>query len=183
MRRRRHREPRLGAAPSVLELTKAFPADRAAEGWIASIRWPSGPVCPHCRATNIQSGAKHPNMSYRCRQCRRFFSVRTGTVLQHSKLRARKWVLATHMMTAGIEGWPVAELHRHLGLSRNSAWHLAHRIRETWDRGNQDVGAAGARAGNPRGDQAAGDVGKAGDARKDPKRPDGLDSVAEGVAR
>ena len=117
-----------------------FPDDKAAEGWIASIRWPAGAICPHCKATNVQCGAKHPNMSYRCRKCRKFFSVRTDTVMQNSNLGAQKWVIAAYMLTTNLKGDSSMKLHRDLDITQKSAWHLAHRIRETWDRGERLFG-------------------------------------------
>ena len=137
--RRKHDHPGPGKARrkgiSIVQLIRLFPDDKSAEDWIASIRWPNGATCPHCEATHVQCGAKHPNMSYRCRKCRKFFSVRTGTVMQNSNLGAQKWVLAAYMLTTNLKGDSSMKLHRDLDITQKSAWHLAHRIRETWDRG------------------------------------------------
>ncbi len=137
--RRNHDHPGPGKARrkgiSIVQLIRLFPDDQSAEDWIASIRWPNGATCPHCEATHVQCGAKHPNMSYRCRKCRKFFSVRTGTVMQNSNLGAQKWVIAAYMLTTNLKGDSSMKLHRDLDITQKSAWHLAHRIRETWDRG------------------------------------------------
>ena len=111
---------------------KLFPDDATAEKWIASVRWPNGPVCPHCGGTNVQSGTKHPTMPYRCRSCRKFFSVKTGTVMQSSKLGLQVWAIASYLMTTGIKGTSSMKLHRDLDVTQKTAWHLAHRIRETY---------------------------------------------------
>ena len=136
--RRKHDHPGPGKARrkgiSIVQLIRRFPDDQHAEDWIAALRWPNGPSCPHCASTNVQSGAKHPNMSYRCRKCRKFFSVRTGTVMQNSNLGAQKWVIAAYMLTTNLKGDSSMKLHRDLDITQKSAWHLAHRIRETWDR-------------------------------------------------
>ena len=87
---------------SIVQLIQRFPDDRTAEAWIARIRWTSEPVCPRCNSSNVQSGAKHPSMGYRCRRYGKFFSVRTGTAMQHSNLGAQKWVIATYMLTTGL---------------------------------------------------------------------------------
>jgi len=143
-RRRKHAHPGPGKALrktlSIVQLIRMFPDDKAAEGWIAAIRWPDGPICPHCKATNVQCGAKHPNMNYRCRKCRKFFSVRTSTVMQNSNLGAQKWVVAAYMLTTNLKGDSSMKLHRDLDITQKSAWHLAHRIRETWDRGERLFG-------------------------------------------
>ena len=136
--RRKHDHPGPGKARrkgiSIVQLIRRFPDDQHAEDWIAALRWPHGPSCPQCASTNVQSGAKHPNMSYRCRKCRKFFSVRTGTVMQNSNLGAQKWVIAAYMLTTNLKGDSSMKLHRDLDITQKSAWHLAHRIRESWDR-------------------------------------------------
>ena len=74
-------------------------------------------------------------MPYRCRDCRKWFSVKTGTVMQSSKLGLQRWVLASYLLnllTTGIKGQASMKLHRDLGVTQKTAWHLAHRIRETW---------------------------------------------------
>ena len=119
---------------SLIEVTKLFPSDESAEAWFATQRWPDGPVCPHCGTTRVQSGAAHKTMPYRCREreCRKRFSVKTDTVMANSKLGYQVWAIATYLLTTGIKGVSSMKLHRDLGISQKSAWHLAHRIRETW---------------------------------------------------
>ncbi len=114
---------------------RMFPDDAAAEAWLASIRWPDGPRCPYCDSDNVLSGAAHKTMPYRCRakECRKRFSVRIGTVLQDSKLGYQTWALAIYLMTTELKGRSSMKLHRDLGITQKSAWHLAHRIREAWD--------------------------------------------------
>ncbi len=119
---------------SVPQVIRMFPDDATAEAWFAAQRWPDGPVCPHCGTTRVQSGAAHKTMPYRCREreCRKRFSVKTDTVMANSKLGYQVWAIATYLRTTGIKGVSSMRLHRDLGISQKSAWHLAHRIRETW---------------------------------------------------
>ena len=120
---------------SLVDVMRMFPDDAAAEAWIASVRWPDGPRCPHCDSDNVQTGAAHKTMPYRCRAkgCRKRFSVRIGTALQDSKLGYQTWALAIYLMTTELKGRSSMKLHRDLGITQKSAWHLAHRIREAWD--------------------------------------------------
>ena len=113
---------------SIVEVMRMFPDDATAEKWIEKT---NGVACPHCGSVNVQTGAKHPDMSYRCRDCRKFFSVRTGTAMQSSNLGFQVWVLASYLLSTGIKGTSM-KLHRDLGITQKSAWHLAHRIRESW---------------------------------------------------
>lgn len=112
---------------------KLFPDDDASEKWFIKQRWPDGIECPHCHSHNIQEKAKHPTMRHRCRKCRKFFSVRTGTLMQATRLGYEKWAIAIYLMTTGIKGTSSMKLHRDLGITQKSAWYLAHRIRESWE--------------------------------------------------
>ena len=83
---------------------------------------------------NVLSGAKHKTMPYRCREkgCRKRFSVRAGTTMQDSKLGLQTWAIAIYLMTSELKGRASMKLHRDLGVTQKTAWHLAHRLRETW---------------------------------------------------
>ena len=119
---------------SLFEFTEMFPDDASAEAWIALTRWPDGPRCPHCDGDRVQHPTTHPSQKYRCRDCKKLFSYKTGTVMQGSNLGARVWVYAIYLLTTGIKGTSSLKLHRDLGIRQGTAWHLAHRIRESWDR-------------------------------------------------
>ena len=120
---------------TLVDVIRMFPDDATAEAWSAGIRWPNGPVCPRCGCTNVQHPTTHKTMPYRCRGkgCRRFFSVRVGTVMQDSKLGYQEWAIATYLYNTSLKSVSSMKLHRDLGISQKSAWHLAHRIRECWD--------------------------------------------------
>ncbi|MCY4442350.1 MAG: IS1595 family transposase [Deltaproteobacteria bacterium] len=125
------------------ELFRMFPDDATAEKWFAEKRWPDGPHCPYCGSTNVQSGAKHKTMSYRCREktCAKRFSVRTKTPMESSKLGFQTWAIALYQVTTNLKGVSSMKLHRDLGITQRSAWFLAHRLREAWkDNGPQFSG-------------------------------------------
>ena len=121
---------------SLVELTRMFPDDEAARKWVEGIRWPEGPVCPHCGCDRIAHPVTHKTMTHRCKGCRKWFSVRTSTVMQSSKLDLQVWVIAVCLLNTGLKGQASMKLHRDLGITQKSAWHLAHRIRETWNKKN-----------------------------------------------
>ena len=110
-----------------------FQDDAAAEKWIAGERWPDGPFCPHCGSYNVQTGIKHRTMTHRCRDCegRKMFSLKTGTVMEGSKLGFQVWAIAIYLVTTNLKGVSSMKLHRDLGVTQKTAWHLAHRIRES----------------------------------------------------
>ena len=123
---------------SLAELFRTFPDDAAAERWFVEKRWPNGICCHYCGSISVQTGAKHRTMPFRCRDCRKRFSVRTGTVLQSSKLGYQTWAVAIYLLTTSLKGVSSMKLHRDLNITQKSAWHLAHRLREMWQ--NRDGG-------------------------------------------
>ena len=116
----------------LLTLFQMFPDDAAAEKWFVQTRWPDGIRCPHCDGSNASESGNHPQMPFHCRDCRRFFSVKVGTIMEGSKLGYQKWALAMYILTTNIKGTSSMKLHRDIGVTQKTAWHLAHRIRESW---------------------------------------------------
>ena len=118
-------------AISLVEIIRMFPDDTTAEAWFASKRWPSGVHCPACGSDNVQVGTASKTQPYRCREreCRRRFSVKTGTVMQGSNLGYQTWAVAIYLCLTDLKGVSSMKLHRDLGITQKSAWHLAHRIR------------------------------------------------------
>ena len=68
---------------------------------------------------------------FRCRDCRKHFSVKTGTMLQNSNLSLQKWAIGFYLFMTNLKGVSSMKLHRDLGITQKAAWHMAHRIRET----------------------------------------------------
>ena len=123
---------------SLVEAMKMFPDDKTAEQWFIKKRWHDGVNCPHCHSEHVRHDVKHPTMPYRCRKCYKFFSVKTGTIMQSSNLGYQAWALAMYLLTVGIKGTSSMKLHRDLNVTQKTAWHLAHRIRESWnDKGSK----------------------------------------------
>ncbi len=97
---------------------------------VAMMRWPDGPRCPDCLGEN----AKNPyyiktQKRWKCRYCRRQFSVKVGTIFEDSPIALQKWLPALWMLVScknGISSW---ELHRSLGVSQKTAWFMLHRLR------------------------------------------------------
>ena len=116
---------------SMIELFRMFPDDETSEAWFVERRWKHGVHCPHCGSTNVQSGAKHKSMPYRCREkeCAKRFSAKTGTVMEGSKLGFQVWMIATYLLSTSLKSVSSMRLHRDLEINQRSAWFLAHRLR------------------------------------------------------
>ena len=122
---------------SLNKLIKMFPNDEAAREWIEKIVWPDGPRCPECGTDNVQRNIKHKSMTHRCRECdgKPRFSVKTGTVMQSSKLGYQTWAIAAYLVTTNLKGVSSKKLHRDLEITQKSAWHLMHRLHKTYELG------------------------------------------------
>ena len=117
---------------TLTELCDRFPDDAAAERWLVRERWPDGVQGPGCASDDVQARPTRKPQPYRCRACRRDFSVKTDTVMHGSNLGCRVWVIALYLLTSRPKGVSSRQLHRDLGLSDKAAWHLSHRIREAY---------------------------------------------------
>lgn len=119
---------------SLVDLLNKFPDNEAAEKWFVECRWADGIKCAYCNSDNVNEKIKHPTMPYKCRDCKKYFSVKTNSVMHGSNIGYQKWAMAICLMTTGIKGVSSMKLHRDLGITQKSAWYMAHRIRKAWDK-------------------------------------------------
>lgn len=119
---------------SLLTLFDLFPDELAARYWFEHVRWHGTRVCPKCNGEHTRPVPGDKPMPYWCPKCRSYFSVRTGTVMESSNLPLRIWVLAFYRIITSPKGVSSMQLHRELGITQKSAWHLGHRIREAMRR-------------------------------------------------
>lgn len=117
---------------SLPRLFKMFPDDATAEKWFVNQRWSDGLRCAYCEGDHVVAKDSHPQMPYRCHDCKRHFSVKTNSVMQSSKIGYQKWAIAMYLLTTNLKGVSSMKLHRDLDITQKSAWHMIHRIRESW---------------------------------------------------
>src|SRR6185312_11597426 len=104
--------------------------DDAARVHLEAVLWPHGPVCPRCgvmgdRITKLAGKSLRPGV-YKCKDCRKPFTVTVGTVMERSHIALSKWVLASRLMAASKKGFSAHELHRVMNISYEGAWFLFH---------------------------------------------------------
>ena len=117
---------------TLMQLAEMFPNDEAAREWFEAILWPTGDrPCPACGSVSTYA-CKHAKMPYHCRDCRKYFSVKTGTVMQSSPLSLRKWAYAIYLDVTALKGVSSIKLRRDLGITQKSAWFMQQRIREAF---------------------------------------------------
>jgi transposase-like protein len=123
---------------NLVEIMTRFSTDDEARAFLESIRWPEGPVCPHCgnfdRAT-IYDIAANADAEVRaglreCKACGAQFTVTVGTIFESSKVPLRKWVIAWFLLCSSKKGISALQIQRMLGIgSYRTAWFMMHRIR------------------------------------------------------
>ena len=120
---------------SLVEAVQQFSDEQAVEAMFIKARWSDGIACPKCGSVNVQERPTRKPQPFRCRDCRKDFSVKTGTVMEGSNLPLSKWAMASYLLTTNLKGVSSLKLHRDLGITQKAAWHLAHRIRKAWETG------------------------------------------------
>src|SRR5689334_772064 len=117
-----------------INLTNPLFTDEAkAREHLEQIRWPDGPVCPHCGSVDKVyrlEGKSHRPGLYHCNNCNGAFTVTTGSVMESSHVPLNKWVLAFRLMASSKKGMSAHQLHRSIGVTYKTAWFMFHRIRE-----------------------------------------------------
>lgn len=127
-----------------------FHDEAAAFEHVEGMLWPQGPVCHHCgsmekhytlKGGRTKPSKKNPNGVeihglYKCRDCRKKFTVRMGTIFEESHLPLHIWLQALHAMCASKKGVSAHQLHRALEITYKSAWFMCHRIREAMRSGD-----------------------------------------------
>ena len=139
-------------------LSKAYFHDEAeAFRHVEAVLWPRGEVCPHCKSearhyclegVKTKPSKKHPEGKVRhglwkCKECRKQFTVRVGTIFEESHLELHKWLQAIYLMVSSKKGVSAHQIHRTLEITYKTAWFLCHRIREAMREGSFDIFGSG----------------------------------------
>ncbi|MDE0131227.1 MAG: IS1595 family transposase [bacterium] len=112
-------------------MAEKFPTEESAREWFEAQIWGDKRVCPRCGSDRTRE-ASHKTMPYWCTAGRHYFSVRTGTVLESSKVPLQKWVWAIYLDVTSLKGVSSMKLHRDLGVCQKTAWFMQQRIREAF---------------------------------------------------
>jgi len=129
---------------NILRLAERVPDEEAAYAYLEGLRWPDGPVCPHCgnedrcyflspangKSRKTRTGRQTQRRLWKCGACRKQFSVLTDTVMHGTKIPVRTWVFVIFEMCASKNGVSAREIERKYGLCPRSAWFMTQRIRE-----------------------------------------------------
>jgi len=124
---------------NLMGLAQEYADEDKARELLASLRWPNGPVCPHCKNAGDKRLSKleaHPGSQsgvrkgvYFCGACRQQFTVTVGTILERSHVPISKWLLALFLLCSSKKSLSANQLHRMIGVTYKTAWFMGHRIR------------------------------------------------------
>jgi transposase-like protein len=128
--------PKMSDKIDLKHLANYFSDEDAARELLEKRRWPNGTICPHCKAEGAykltaKADSKSPVRKgvWKCKVCRKQFTVKVGTIFEDSHIPLSTWLLAIHLICSSKKGMSAHQLHRMLGITYKSAWFMAHRIR------------------------------------------------------
>jgi transposase-like protein len=107
----------------------------AAAEYLESMRWPDGVVCAKCGESErepylLKGKSLKGRRVWKCRACRKQFTVQVGTIFESSHVPLNKWLAAFYLLCSSKKGMSAHQLHRSIGVTYKTAWFMFHRIRE-----------------------------------------------------
>lgn len=122
---------------TLLEAVRYFSDEQTCIDFVANLRWENGtPLCPHCRSDNAGFLATRKIWKCKNKDCRKQFSIKTGTIFEDSALKLDKWLTAIWLIANAKNGISSYELSRSIGITQKSAWFVLHRIRMAMEQGS-----------------------------------------------
>lgn len=119
---------------STFQLFELYPNEESARVYLEGRIWPSGPTCPACgnqdRVSTLGVCATRKPGYYRCLVCAFDFTVRTGTVMERSKVPLHKWLYSMYLLVTARKGISSLQLAKEIGITQKSAWFVLGRLRE-----------------------------------------------------
>ena len=103
---------------------------------LSAIRWPHGPVCPRCNSQRY--GFLKSRSVWQCKDCRKQYTAKLGTIFEDSPIPLDKWFCALWMITSAKNGVSSYEVARALDVTQKTAWFMMHRIRLALQKGSID---------------------------------------------
>jgi transposase-like protein len=121
---------------NLITLAQQYSDDDKARELLESLLWPHGAYCPHCKADmpyklTPKATSKRPARKglYKCRTCRKQFTVTVGTIFEDSHIPIGKWLMAIFLLCSSKKGMSAHQIHRMLKITYKSAWFMMHRLR------------------------------------------------------
>ena len=113
---------------TLADFLEHFKDEETCRAHFAGIRFRNGEYCPHCGHKQIYSFRN--GKRYRCAECKRDFTIVTGTVFGETKLPLKKWFIAIYLLSTTSKGISSIQLAKHVGVTQKTGWFMDHRLRE-----------------------------------------------------
>lgn len=136
-------KPQLDYSEQIEALPAACNDETAAVEFFESQRWGNSPACVHCGSVNVykmlgRDGERNKRYLWRCRDCKRQYTVRTGSIYEESLVPMRKWARAFWEAACCKNGVSALELKRKIQVSYPTALFMLHRIRKAMSTDHTD---------------------------------------------
>ncbi len=123
---------------TIIDFLEYFKDEETCLKYLKEIRFKNGEFCPHCGYSKIYTFKD--GKTYKCAKCRKPFSIKVGTIFGDSKIPLKKWFLAIFLLWNNHKGISSIQLAEQLGVTQKTAWFMAQRIREAYDKGSINKG-------------------------------------------
>src|SRR6266567_2913047 len=116
-----------GTPDTLLGAITYFADVDVATAFVAGLRWPTGVSCPHCGSENTPYVKSR--RVWQCKDCRKQFSVKVGSIFEDSPIPLSKWLPAMWLLVNCKNGVSSYEIARDLDITQKSAWFMLQRLR------------------------------------------------------
>ena len=113
---------------SIVDFFRVFKDEETCINYMKKMRFPNGVVCHNCKSCNESTLLSTRNV-YKCKKCKKQFSIRKGTIFEDCKLPLQKCFAALWLITSSKKSISSIQLSNGLGMQQRSAWFLMHRVR------------------------------------------------------
>ena len=130
-------------ARTLIEAIRYFADPEVCRNYLAECRWPNGVTCPRNGCGSKEVWFIRTRAIWRCKSCRKQFSVKVGTIFEDSPIALDKWLPAVWLLTCSTKGYSSHLLAKALGVTQKTAWFMLHRIRLAMRAGNFETPMSG----------------------------------------
>ena len=113
---------------SLIELLEAFPDEQSCIDHFTELRWRGDVRSPFKGCENSPIYRCKGNR-FKCKQSNKYFTVKTGTIFEETKVPLRKWFIAIYLHTSHKKGISSHQLAKDIKVTQKTAWFMLHRIR------------------------------------------------------
>ena len=113
---------------NLIDFQMKFTDEQACRNWLADKRWgENNAICPHCKSNNY---CKHSSRDiYTCKDCKKQYTVRVGTVFEDSRLPLFKWFVAIYLFISMKKGISSIQLAKYIEITQKTAWFMLQKLK------------------------------------------------------